>query len=164
MGKYNFTALRVRQTAYNQLAGGKISKLPRWADVVGDIPPAEVLVRTLPLEHPPVHRRVVTNPNPEIEEPIIREYPIYQRRTRKEKKMFRPKPIEFEEDKLRTNFYKDHPWELARPRILVESTGKDFEKYDWKQMPQPGKGLDGERYVLFFFFFFSKPFPAWIPC
>jgi len=37
MGKYNFTALRVRQTALSQFASGKTSKLPQWVDVVGEI-------------------------------------------------------------------------------------------------------------------------------
>jgi small subunit ribosomal protein S23 len=61
--------------------------------------------------------------------------------------MFLPVEIKYEEDQLRKEFFKDHPWELARPRILVEKTGKDFIHYDWSRMQQPGKRLDGERYV-----------------
>lgn len=62
--------------------------------------------------------------------------------------MFQPLPIKFEEDKMRRAFFRDHPWELARPRVVVESSGKDFERYDWSRIQQPGKQLDGERYVL----------------
>jgi small subunit ribosomal protein S23 len=29
--------------------------------------------------------------------------------------------------------------------VLVESTGKDHERYDWSQLRQPGRRLDGER-------------------
>lgn len=122
MGKYKISALNVRRTAINQVANGKISKLPKWVDVVGDIPPSEVLVRT----QPPRHRSG----------------------TPKARRMFLPDQLEYVEDELRRRFYADHPWELARPRILVESKGKDFEKYNWKQIVQPGKQLDGERYVF----------------
>ena len=62
--------------------------------------------------------------------------------------MFMPVPIQFEEDQLRKEFFRDHPWELARPRILVENSGKDFEQHDWSRIQQPGKKLDGERYVI----------------
>jgi len=61
--------------------------------------------------------------------------------------MYMPQKIEYPEDKLRTQFYRDHPWELARPRVLVENDGKDCLKYDWSKMPQKGKPLDGERFV-----------------
>ncbi|KAL4798882.1 mitochondrial ribosomal protein S25 [Aspergillus venezuelensis] len=61
--------------------------------------------------------------------------------------MFLPVEIRYEEDQLRREFFKDHPWELARPRILVESTGKDSVNYNWERMQQPGKKLDGESVV-----------------
>jgi small subunit ribosomal protein S23 len=67
---------------------------------------------------------------------------------KKASRMFLPVEIRYEEDELRKEFFRDHPWELARPRILVESSGKDFERYNWSRMQQPGKKLDGERYVL----------------
>jgi small subunit ribosomal protein S23 len=61
--------------------------------------------------------------------------------------MFQPQRIVYPEDELRTRFFQDHPWELARPRILVESDGKDFMRYDWSKIQQVGKQLDGERLV-----------------
>lgn len=66
-------------------------------------------------------------------------------RTRKPSKMFKPQPIEYEEDQLRKEFYGDHPWELARPRIILENSGKDGQRYDWSRIQQKGKALDGER-------------------
>ena len=39
----------------------------------------------------------------------------------------------------------DHPWELARPRVVLENDGKDFEKNDWSSISQPGRALNGER-------------------
>jgi len=61
--------------------------------------------------------------------------------------MFQPQHIVYPEDQLRSNFFKDHPWELARPRLLVENDGKDFMRYDWSKMQQPGKALNGESVV-----------------
>jgi small subunit ribosomal protein S23 len=51
------------------------------------------------------------------------------------------------EQHYRRKFYKQHPWELARPRILVEEDGADHVRQDWSRIEQVGKQLDGERYV-----------------
>ncbi|KAL1854292.1 mitochondrial ribosomal small subunit component [Paecilomyces lecythidis] len=146
MGKYNLTALRVRQTALNQKAAGKISKLPQWVDVVGDIPPAQVLVRNQPLQHQLVRQRVKTSPGSSKPQVV---FEVQEKRVKPKKpsRMFLPLEIKYEEDQLRKEFFRDHPWELARPRVLIESSGKDFEKYDWSRLQQPGKRLDGESVV-----------------
>ena len=47
---------------------------------------------------------------------------------------------------LRSDFFGDHPWELARPRLVVEDSGNDAKGYDWRTIQQKGKQLDGERY------------------
>lgn len=62
--------------------------------------------------------------------------------------MFKPQPIEYEEDRLRREFYKDHPWELARPRVVLENDGRDGQTGDWSRIQQLGKPLTGERYNL----------------
>lgn len=61
--------------------------------------------------------------------------------------MFRPQNIEYEEDKLRREFYSDHPWELARPRVVLETDGKDSYMYNWENIEQINKPLDGESVV-----------------
>lgn len=144
MGKYNFSALRVRQTVVNQKAQGKFDKLPEWVDVIGQIPPSQVVVRHLPQRHPISVQRMKQKPGDKS--PVVKNHIRDQKI--KPSRMFQPLPIRFEEDKLRSDFFRDHPWELARPRIVVEGTGKDFERYDWSRIQQPGKQLDGERYVL----------------
>ncbi|KAL3437658.1 37S ribosomal protein S25, mitochondrial [Aspergillus tetrazonus] len=146
MGKYNLTALQVRKTALDSIAAGNKGDLPRWVNVVGDIPPAQILVRERPQQHALVRQRMKTipgNPKPQ---------PVFQVQTKRVKpkkasRMFLPVEIKYEEDQLRKEFFRDHPWELARPRILVESSGKDFERYNWSRMQQPGKKLDGESVV-----------------
>ncbi|KAJ5759727.1 37S ribosomal protein S25 [Penicillium odoratum] len=146
MGKINLTALRVRQTAINQFASGKINKLPQWVDVVGDIPPSEVLVRHLPQQHQLVRQRVKSD---DSKAGRHTEFEVVQtrRKSKKPSRLFQPVQLRYEEDELRKQFFKDHPWELARPRVLVESTGKDHESYNWKHLQQPGRRLDGESVV-----------------
>jgi hypothetical protein len=60
--------------------------------------------------------------------------------------MFKPHPIDYEEDRLRKEFYGDHPWELARPRIVLENFGTDGQWCDWSKIQQRGRPLNGERY------------------
>ncbi|KAJ5915118.1 37S ribosomal protein S25 [Penicillium verhagenii] len=145
MGKINLTALRVRQTAINQFASGKISKLPQWVDVVRDIPPSEVLVRGLPQQHQMVRQRLKTDKQNKKE--VVFEVEDKRRKSKKPSRLFQPVELRYEEDELRTTFFKDHPWELARPRVLVESTGNDHGQYDWSRLRQPGRRLDGESVV-----------------
>lgn len=59
--------------------------------------------------------------------------------------MFQPVKIRYEEDQLRKEFFRDHPWELARPRVVLENSGNDHAGYDWSKLKQRGKRLDGER-------------------
>lgn len=148
MGKYNLTALRVRQTALRQKEAGKTHQIPKWINVVRDIPPAQVLVRNQQQQHQLVRQRVKTLPGASKPQVV---FEVQEKRVKPKKasRMFLPTEIKYEEDLLRKEFFRDHPWELARPRVVLESTGKDYENYDWSRLQQPGKRLDGERYVYF---------------
>jgi small subunit ribosomal protein S23 len=121
MGRYDFRALRVRQTAKALFDAKRNPDLPQWYDVVGNIPPGETLAR-----------------------PVLRAPKV--RHARKASKLFKPLPITYAEDKLRSDFFGDHPWELARPRLIVEDSGNDAKRYDWSKIVQRGKQLDGERF------------------
>lgn len=97
---------------------------PPWYKVMGSIPPAETSIRNIPTQHRPMNLK----------------------KSKKFKKMFKPQAIKYEEDALRTTFYKDHPWELARPRVVLESDGMDHRLADWSRgLRQPGLPLNGER-------------------
>jgi small subunit ribosomal protein S23 len=146
MGKYNLTALRVRQTAILQLANLKIKTRPCWVDVMSDIPPAQILTRTQPQQQAFVRQRVKTIPGKSRAQVVFEPQPRRATRAKKASRIFQPLEMRYEEDQLRKEFFRDHPWELARPRVLVENDGKDHEKYDWSQLQQPGRRLDGERY------------------
>jgi small subunit ribosomal protein S23 len=93
---------------------------------VESAPPTEILTRPYALQH--------ATPNPKAKKPS---------------KLYRPTRIVFPEDELRRTFYRDHPWELARPRIFAETDGLDARYRDWsKGLRQIGMPLTGERLVL----------------
>lgn len=146
MGKYYLAALRVRQNAISQFANKKTSKIPRWVDAVHDLPPAEALVRNRPPQHQLVRQRIKTVEG-SSQPQVVFEVQEKRRKPKKASRLFQPVELKFEEDQLRREFFRDHPWELARPRVLLETTGKDFENYDWNHIQQFGKRLDGERCV-----------------
>ncbi|KAF9917974.1 mitochondrial ribosomal small subunit component [Lobosporangium transversale] len=55
-------------------------------------------------------------------------------------KSLRPKNLYYPEDRLRRRFYEDHPWELRRPRCLIETTG-DGTRRDWSKLLQEGRSI-----------------------
>lgn len=116
-------AERTRRNLLNPVSPTAIKSVPRWLKVAESIQPTEVAVRTIPVQ--------LEAPKPGMRKP---------RRT------YRPQKIVYEEDELRQTFFKDHPWELARPRILIEQDGNDALRLDWsKGLVQPGFPLSGER-------------------
>jgi small subunit ribosomal protein S23 len=82
-------------------------------------------------------------------QPVQHREPSRKSRVRKPSKMFKPQPIQYEEDRLRCEFYGDHPWELARPRIILENDGKDGQRCDWSRIQQTGRPLNGERFGFY---------------
>lgn len=129
MGRHDLRPLRVHHTANQLLTADRISNLPSWHSVTGSIPPAQTLVRTQRIQH------------------RERNLDFGQRKTKVKKasKLFQPTNIVYKEDRLRSNFFGDHPWELARPRVILENDGKDYEKNDWSNLSQPGRPVTGER-------------------
>lgn len=118
---YNFAPLRVRSIAKALYDSKRVERVPQWYGIVGDIPTSETLAR------------------PVLQAPRVRG-------AKKASKLFKPLPIVYPEDRLRSEFFGDHPWELARPRLVVEDSGNDAKGYDWSRIKQKGKQLDGERY------------------
>ncbi|KAF3491881.1 mitochondrial 37S ribosomal protein RSM25 [Arthroderma uncinatum] len=147
MGKLNFAALRVRQTALLQQKNGKITNEPCWVNVLRDIPPSSVLVRNLPQQHTLTRQRVKTIPGKSKPQIVVETRPSRRPKSKKPSRMFQPVKMEFEEDLLRREFYRDHPWELARPRVVLETDGKDHRNQDWNKMQQDRKRADGESVV-----------------
>lgn len=126
MGRHDLRPLRVLHTANQLFTAARIKNLPPWHSVVESIPPAQALVRTQPVQHTPQTRPRKT-------------------KARKASKLFKPTNITYREDRLRRDFFGDHPWELARPRVVLENDGKDYEGNDWSKISQPGRPVTGER-------------------
>ncbi|KAF2085989.1 mitochondrial ribosomal protein [Saccharata proteae CBS 121410] len=137
MGRHNFDASRVHQTVsrlmnthWSEHGGNRkaITRPPPWFNIISDIPPSETLVR--PLQQASTRKPLKKNQN-----------------CKKPSKMFQPIKLSYEEDRLRREFFADHPWELARPRVVLENDGCDGRNWDWSRIEQPGKKLDGESVV-----------------
>lgn len=128
MGARQIRPAKVLKTKTDELRNHLFSHrkvaTPPWYEVMSSCPPSESLVRTVPVQH---HQ------------------PTASKKAAKPRNLYRPQSITYPEDRLRRVFYKDHPWELARPRVLVESDGKDYQFVDWsKGLRQPGIALSGE--------------------
>ncbi|KAK3314650.1 mitochondrial ribosomal protein S25 [Apodospora peruviana] len=126
----NFRAAQVvrkaRDFAASRIAKPGPGQAPAWLAAVESIPPSEILTRPYPIQH--------TEPK--------------KRARRPSHNLFRPTQIVYPEDELRQNFYRDHPWELARPKMVLEMDGKDARYRDWsKGIRQPGMALSGECVV-----------------
>jgi len=147
MGRLNLTALNVRKIALANLAAGKKADRPGWVDVVGEIPPAQILIRQQPARHPLTRVRTRTLPNGKTEQ-YAQTIEPKKPKSSKPRHLFTPRPLRYEEDELRTRFFSDHPWELARPRVVLETSGDQYKNADWsKGIMQPGIALSGESVV-----------------
>ncbi|KAL4727206.1 mitochondrial ribosomal small subunit component [Fusarium chlamydosporum] len=129
MGGRQIRPARVFQTVAEELnhnvLGGKSIPTPPWYNIMQSVPPSETLVRNVTPRHNKPSRKAT-----------------------KPKNIFRPQRITYPEDHLRSTFYKDHPWELARPRVILESDGKDYQHCDWSRgLKQPNIPLTGESVV-----------------
>ncbi|KAK6509965.1 mitochondrial ribosomal small subunit component [Arthrobotrys musiformis] len=124
--------LRVYKETTQLLRLGILKKEPAWYQVVASVPPSTILIRTTPVG---------------FETPLQDGPKLTDGKVKKSKRFFRPRHIQYPEDGLRKTFFADHPWELARPRILVEDDGNDSLGYDWSRLQQPGRALDGESVI-----------------
>ncbi|KAK9460368.1 mitochondrial 37S ribosomal protein mS23 [Lipomyces oligophaga] len=65
----------------------------------------------------------------------------------KAKDLFKPKKIVYPEDAVRKAFFEHHPWELARPKLLIEEDALEFTRDDWSKLEQDRRPLEGESVV-----------------
>jgi small subunit ribosomal protein S23 len=152
MGRLNLTAQRVRATALAKLQTKQIPIAPPWLDIMADIPPAQILIRQQPQSHAvqQIRTKTVTDPKTGKQrvEQVVHTHQTRKASTKKQRSLFKPHQINYEEDRLRRTFYSDHPWELARPRVIRETSGDSHENADWSTgLLQPGIPLSGESVV-----------------
>lgn len=119
-------ALRVPPTGLakhvtNLMKGKLIKREPTWLRVVQSYPMGPSIIRS---QNPEVNVSGQT----ELEQSLLssnKKYNNAQRLRHSEKHLRtpppRPRAIVYPEDKLRRQFFKDHPFELSRPKVLVEN-------------------------------------------
>lgn len=109
-------AAQVPQTISRLVQGGYIKHFPPVFVALTETPPLEVPARS------PYQRSTEDLPQPSSSHISAancrRANTLKKVRTRTPS--LKPKPIVYLEDKVRQQFYRDHPWEGFRPRILVE--------------------------------------------
>ena len=110
MGRYDLRPLRVHTHATALLSASRLAVAPPWLPILQTVPPAERLTR------PPMQRS---------------QRPSAKKQRTKSSRLFKPVRLQYEEDRLRWEYFNDYPWELARPRVVLENDGRDRERWDW---------------------------------
>ncbi|KAI7878624.1 hypothetical protein K492DRAFT_164757 [Lichtheimia hyalospora FSU 10163] len=133
---YRAAPTKLEQHATNLLKGNLLKKAPVWLHAVRAIPPGPSIIRS-------------RNPNANLSAQTDIEKQLFsntqnntQKSTTRHKQKHlrtrppRPAPIVYPEDRLRRQFYKDHPFELARPQVLVENR-LGLNRTDYSQLMLP---------------------------
>ena len=151
MGRINLSALRVRKRALANLDTRQTSNRPAWLDIMADIPPAQIFTRQQPINHSSAHVRTETLPDGRTKQ--LLKLPTQRAQTKSQRNkiaphIYSPQDLKYEEDDLRKQFFSDHPWELARPRVVLETNGDQYANADWSTgLVQPGIPVSGECVV-----------------
>lgn len=127
------------------LKGKLLKKPPTWFAAVNAVPPGPSIIRS---QNPEVN---ITGQSAAEQQFIQANRPTVHTSVRHKQKNLKtkaPKPrsIVYPEDRLRRQFYKDHPFELQRPKLLVETT-EGINRTDFSQLLLPGMNpaqVDGE--------------------
>lgn len=144
--KIQSNATGVLERTSHYLKAGVIRNKPAWYNVVSAVPPATDLTKK------PINLQTNQKADP-VTQLFQKHNGVHKTRVskldrqQKNNSVSRIPKLEFLEDQLRDVFYHQHPWELARPKILVENSGDDHSRCDWSHMLQLHKPLDGESVV-----------------
>lgn len=122
-------ALRVAQTTSQLLQAKHLKNQPVWLPTVARIPPSSDIARKPP---PSFHATSSSSS---------------ASRAGKVRKVFAIQRIKYLEDGLRERFYKEHPWELARPVLLIESGHPSTGGGEWTSLRRGGRQVSGECVV-----------------
>jgi small subunit ribosomal protein S23 len=129
----------------NLIKGKLLKRAPVWLPVVQAIPPGPSIIRS---QQPNIN---LTAQTPAEQAAQSTSSPVHRASLRHKQKHLRTRPprpqaIVYPEDRLRRQFYKDHPFELSRPKVLVENDN-GLNRTDFSQLVLPGMHLsqvDGE--------------------
>lgn len=148
------SANQVLQRTSEYLSSGLISSQPAWYKVLAYNLPRHSINKTINLETLEKIKSNELSTINNINEKLSNGF--YATKVKFSKKnnsishnaLLKSQKLHFIEDDLRLLFYKQHPWELADPKNLVENEHNlGNESFDWSHLRQFGKKLDGESVV-----------------
>jgi small subunit ribosomal protein S23 len=124
-------ASQVHKQASRLLRADYIKREPAWFQAVLENPPLP-----LPARAPPSRTEydLPFNVKPSVADP-------------------EPRPVVYLEDRIRRQFFRDHPFEAFRPRTLVEGEAIEPEhpinSINWTRLRQRGRNPKPEEYALY---------------
>jgi small subunit ribosomal protein S23 len=127
-------ASQVHKQVARLMRAGYLKHEPAWYKAVLDYPPL-----TLPPKAPPSRSSYDLPPDTPSSIP--------KRRVPRS----RPLPIQYIEDDIRRQFFRDHPFETYRPVTLVENAGVEDTRLNgeaWTRLRQRGRNPSPEEYDL----------------
>ncbi|KAI3402815.2 RSM25 [Candida oxycetoniae] len=150
-------AINVLSRASAYLQSGVLSRKPVWFDIVEKYPPTHNLIKKPYIkqaESQDPRNDLLEGTNQETQQARSHVSQLFKTRSTKLERsnrnnnIHRAPKLKFIEDELRNFFHSQHPWELARPKTLIENKGDEISrKCDWSHMLQLQKPLDGESVV-----------------
>lgn len=129
-------ASQVHQQVSRLMRGDYIKQRPAWFEAVLAFPPLP-----LPPKAPPSRTNYDLSSKTSTSSPSKPYGP-------------RPLPVQYREDDIRRQFFRDHPFEAFRPTTLVEGQGiqdqHSIQGKDWKRLRQRGRNPSPEECVYTF--------------
>lgn len=145
------TANQVLQRTSEYLSSGLVSSQPAWYKVLAHNTPRHAFNKSVRLEVLEKTKAEEVSAISHINARLADGFYVTKVKVQKKKdvsSLLKSQQLHFIEDDLRLLFYKQHPWELADPKNLVENENNlGNESFDWSHLRQFGKKLDGESVV-----------------
>lgn len=143
--KIQTKATGVLERTSHYLKSGLLREKPVWYNVVGANPPNTDLTKR-------ARRETTEEADPgsglfQKNGKLFKTRVSGKERVQSNNAVHRVPKIALVEDELRDVFYNQHPWELLRPKTLVENSGDDYRHCDWLHILQLHRPLDGELVV-----------------
>lgn len=144
-------ANQVLQRTSEYLGSGLVSSQPAWYKALALNSPKLAFNKKVRMETLKKVKGEELNSLKDMDEKLSNGFYITRIKAAKKadvKSLLASEKLTFLEDDLRLLFYKQHPWELADPKILIENEANlGNANCDWSHMRQYGKKLDGESVV-----------------
>lgn len=148
--KIQANAVNVLERTSNYLNSGVLKTQPAWFNVVAKHPPRKKFTREPKLINPVTGESRINSlefKNKVNSKGLFKTRPNSQDKVVTASKLYKPAKLEYLEDQLRQLFYEQHPWERSRPKILIENSNLSGQNYNWSNIQQLGKQLDGESVI-----------------